>query len=1019
MQDYEIFDVLGISFDPLEKGAKKIQNEIKKRKEDLGGMLGSMSQEADREAVNEKLRLIDKLSGVIIRDGKTTPEYAKLGEERKELAVRQLESRIQLEEFGRTDLAVTKGKIKAQKLTTRLSAETIEGLYRAHGFEILDGDPMAAMPKFPTNVEKITNDLALLRKAEDLNPNAADRTIVYDMYGFVAYLQGEPERAAEYKSNMSSKDLVRICDEYAVKNSSRQDSLGKLCNALATAAKTYIFNTEANRTAYDQYLLYRSPELTKLFAIIKGALKSDLYDPTFAETCIKRIQEVFGDTDVALAIYNNEAGLKSNPYTRQKASFSVKCGYCGNVADFSSYAGAQRINRCPHCGKELYKKCKSCGKTILSSLNRCPECGFIYASASLLNRYLSYAETALKQGKLEEARDYITRAKGADPTASDRIAPLEKKLEAEENRLTRPLNKLKVLMTQNRYEEAERYLGEITAQFPAINLSAQKAEIEHVLKDCWDKYNSVQRASRGDRIAVCSDIIKVCVDFSAAIEYLNNNPPEPCGGLEASGNDNDETIVVTWQPPRERGVVCCLLRKEGKYYSSSPNDGQLLYKGSETSFVDKNVEPGTLYCYTLFFVRAHSVSKPTAALGKLLLSIKKISTTQSSKSAIISWHLPKNCAYVAAGYKTGGKEYALSDHAHESVELTNLQFGAPYTICLRANYGELGNSAVSKFLFTPTPIIESFNIASSQNKDGTYSVSWSIKDKGIDLQILLNGRVLKTTRSETKSCTVELPQNSFAKISVNAFSGGNWVPSANEITINTYQAVQIYSATVTEKSAKTPKGYVNTAELTIKMCDPPANVTGFYCYVRTKQPGVSGVPWVSENELKESDRIDIETYSEWREIKKTIPAKEEDAYYVTVYTVFDINGRKVVSAPAKKKVARQLKADIYWSVTKGLFGPAKIAIEMRTNFPCYDRPALILCSSLQGRTLLSPDDPSAVKLGLIKETTYEEPKKLFVENYEAELGGVRRNERLFMFVRDEKKNESYAVRWAEGFDGRL
>ena len=93
-------------------------------------------------------------------------------------------------------------------------------------------------------------------------------------------------------------------------------------------------------------------------------VKSDLYDPTFAETCIKEITKVFGDSDVALAIYNYEAGLRDNPYERESASFSVKCGKCENLATFPTYAEALRVNRCPHCGKELYTKCKNCGKEI-------------------------------------------------------------------------------------------------------------------------------------------------------------------------------------------------------------------------------------------------------------------------------------------------------------------------------------------------------------------------------------------------------------------------------------------------------------------------------------------------------------------------------------------------------------------------------------------------------------------------------------------------------------------------------
>ena len=93
---------------------------------------------------------------------------------------------------------------------------------------------------------------------------------------------------------------------------------------------------------------------------------------------------------------------------------------------------------------------------------------------------------------------------------------------------------------------------------------------------------------------------------------------------------------------------------------------------------------------------------------------------------------------------------------------------------------------------------------------------------------------------------------------------------------------------------------------------------------------------------------------------------------------------------------------------------------MKSNYPIIDRPALILCASSMGRNLLSPDDASAVRISDIPAETYDEAKKYSVDYYDISIpNNIRRNERLFLFLRDDSKNESFAVRWAEGFDGRL
>lgn len=54
--------------------------------------------------------------------------------------------------------------------------------------------------------------------------------------------------------------------------------------------KTNVFNNETNRKAYEQFLLYKSPELTELFSIMKDSVQSDLRDFGFADICIKKLR---------------------------------------------------------------------------------------------------------------------------------------------------------------------------------------------------------------------------------------------------------------------------------------------------------------------------------------------------------------------------------------------------------------------------------------------------------------------------------------------------------------------------------------------------------------------------------------------------------------------------------------------------------------------------------------------------------------------------------------------------------
>lgn len=1022
MAEYDFFEITGLSFDPAEKAAKKIKVAIDKAEKSLGGMLGSVSQQAQRDEINGKLALLSKIKGeVLSEDGKVLPRFKEIADERKESAKKRLESAIRLEKLSKLELVVTNGKIKTQKKNTRLSKESIEEVYKNYGFTILDIDPLVAMPKFPTNSEKIYSELEILRGSKDPNPNGADLTKASDLYSFAAYLKGEPENASEYR-DMPTKDIANLFDEYSKKNSMRNDPLGKLCVSIATAGKTNVFNNEANRKAYEQFLLYKSPELIELFSIIKDSVQSDLRDPSFADVCIKKITEVFGDSNVALAIYHNEAGLRDDPYIPEKASFSVKCAHCQNVSEFATYEEAKRINSCKHCGKSLYKTCTHCNKIILDSANRCTECGFVFANVGLFTKYISLAESALKQGKLDEAREQLIRAKTADPNEHTQTASLEKRLESEEAKIAEPIKKLRVLMTSRQYEAAEDFLADIVKKYPQVNLTDQKKEISSVLSECRSKFEACKNLQTSAKVNACLEILDLCEDFRLASEVLDRNPPSSTSGIRAVYDDDKKSVVISWNKSNEPGITYRLLRKNGNALSIGIDDGIWLKEGSETSFNDTSVSAGKQYSYTVFVIRKGSASEPVSIRTKTLSGVNELRSQQKESTLIISWRLPENSQGALVKYEHGGKNYTVADNAHQTAEIKNITYGSPYTIYVYANYGNLGNSEPKQITATPTPMVSSFRISAGQAKDGNCAISWSINERNVDLQILVDGRIVQNTSSELKSCTLNFPANNHYKVQVKAFSGGQWILSENELVINTYESVQIddEASTISESTRSSAKGMVHQIEIKIKLEDNiPGNVVALYCFVRTKEPGVTKAPWATESDVNgNSDRIDYDTYLQWHEITKQITAHDEDAYYVTVFSVYKVDGKEILSAPCKKKFNRPLEANIFWKARKPLIGGGKLLIEIESNRPLVRRPELILCASPSGKHLLSENDSSAVELARINEEIFDSPRMKFSESFDISFS-AKKNTKVFLFVKNESNSGVYSVRWLAGYEGKL
>ena len=308
MAEFDLFDLVGLAFDPPETNAKQVKKKIEQKKAELGSALGRETQQTNRDAIQAQ---IDYLEGVVAQiltpDGKKLVDSAfkPLADQKTAVELSSLTATVELLAMtgGHT---VTEASIRHYKKESRLSIEHVKKMFSDAGFEIIDKDPLAAFPKFPTNVDRIYSELDALRKTKDPNPNGEDTSVVVDLYSFAAYISNDTENIALYRA-METKELWEIFAPASRKYSQRNDDLGKLCGSLSAAAKTYVFNSDENRAAYEQHLVYRSEELTKLFATMKKAPQATLLNSKFADPCIKIICNYFPDYDVALAIYNEEA----------------------------------------------------------------------------------------------------------------------------------------------------------------------------------------------------------------------------------------------------------------------------------------------------------------------------------------------------------------------------------------------------------------------------------------------------------------------------------------------------------------------------------------------------------------------------------------------------------------------------------------------------------------------------------------------------------------------------------------
>jgi predicted RNA-binding Zn-ribbon protein involved in translation (DUF1610 family) len=1025
MADFEFFELVNLPFDPPEKAAKKVTVAVEKAKKDLNGILGTANQQLERDAVNGKLSFLDaRVSEIFDGAGKLTAKYEELALERTDKEIKNLRAAVALIKLSGRHV-ITNGTIRKQRAKTKLSKDNVEKAFIEAGFTISEVDPLAAYPKFPTNADSIYSELEALRRTKDPNPQGKDLTLAVDLYAFTAYLSGEPENAAEYR-NKSTSEIASLLDGFSKQFSTRNDDLGKLCASLSTKGKSYVFNSDDNRKAYEAHLQYKSSALTELFDTMRRLSESDLSDAKFAEQCIKKISEVFGNYDIALAIYNKEAGLKDEPYIPEKATFHVKCSYCQNIVEFSDVSEAIKANKCSHCGNALYKTCNKCHKNVLISLDKCPDCGFVFASTAMFAKFFAAAEQALRRSDFEEARNCLLQARTADPSENLRTAQLEARITAEEKKYEKPVNDLRKLIADRKYQKASEMLAVVIGNFPGLNVSSFDSQIKTALVRAQTSFANAKNMSQSKKADVCLGILNECVDFKSAIDFLLATPPEACKSFSVALDSIGYRASLSWSRSVEQGAVYRVVRKQGKASPSNEKDGEILIDNtSETSFNDKAIEPGRYYSYAVFSIRYGVFSSAMAKTIVLLADVTNARCEQFETTIRITWNNPKNCTGITIKRTVDGQTATLINNANGSFEDKNIKYGIAYSYNLQTNYNGLPSSSGVDLIITPMIKIESFNIRAELVKGNTYKVSWDIKRNDIDLRILVDDKQIRELKSGTRNCEVNLPPDGFHTITVAAYSGGSWLRSSNSPQVNTYppcvidkQASQLREETIAGLQDSTCN-----VELHMKVNNSlPDNVVGFYYTVRTKSASDSKAPWADKQEIgKAADihRVSLSAYRKGGEITYMDKAHDESSYYVSLFTIYSVGGNEVVSNASMCRFDRPLTADIFWKVNKPfLSGNAKLTIEINANRPFERIPELVLCACSDGQHLLSQSDPKGRPLMSIPETRTKTSQRTFTNTYdvlEKQLKGLK----LFLFETSAVPNENYTLRWNKGFSGKV
>ena len=1016
MPAYDFFDLSGISL--TETKAARVSSTLKRRISDLNSKLTSESQDSIRHELESQIRFLSDTEAKILRNGKLTPEFFSMVKEKTEELKRRLEARILLEKDSRKgrELVITNGKIRKIKNTSGISLtlKDIEQAYKDNGFRIETLSPLDDLPKIPDRCNDIHRELDFfrerVRKARELNSSYEEAEHVKDLYTFAAYVCGDSSNAASY-AHFSAKKLREKLEPYMKKYSAyNSETVEKLEANISGQAVSFIFSSDENKKGYDQYLLLQTPELSELFARMSGLIEADLKDSDIAELCIRKIQEVFGDRRTAVAIYNKKANLINDPYIPDKAVFAVRCAHCQAVCEFLSLSEAHKLNKCTNCGEKLYKPCPSCKKLVLFSLYKCPECGYSFPDKDKFNKHIVMAEEALRRKDFTSARDNLSEARIADATEDAKTKALEERIAREEREHNRPVDNLNAMIDALKFEEAEKYSQSILLSRSELDISLQVCRIKSVLEDC----RTIFEASYGgvSRINSCLDILDKCIDFSPALDFLASNPPAPCQSVSIHSDDEAPALLLSWKSSGERRIKYTLLRKKGSKPPANEKDGDIILMDSdELSYRDTKIEPGLIYSYSVFVHRKNRYSVPSSASGAVLAKVSDFQCLQKGKTLYLSWKTPANCSKVNVSFQNEGSEKVIASGFQSSAVIEDAKFGTKYIFILSANYPGLGQSRKIISEFTPSAEIKNFRISSRLVKNNIYEISWDIKESGIDMQILSGQEVLSRTRSEMRTSQISLKENKYYVIKGAALSGGKLQPSTNEIRINTYSP-----CVIDEKETKITEDSKNINISVALSENMPENLKYFAYFVRYSNESPREDEALSPDSRRKT--ITAESWRHDRRINIAVPSEGISKFFVTIFAIYNDGGSERISAPCKKIFTLPLSAKVFWEIRRPFWGNKHLLVRFSANRPLSYRPAFVLCSSSNGRQVLTPSDINAVKIiEKPEEFLSSEKSEIFCDfEIEQKLSG---GQDLFLFIINTKPDESYDIpRWEAGFNGK-
>lgn len=1019
---YEIIDTL--SFDPIEMKDKKIIAAIELWKL-LEERRGISNEEANGVQRQQELDMYDAIKTCL-----TNKESRKI--EAEAMKAKQLKKLSGIVAILKQSCESGKPYISNARLfsiakSLRLDKEkTVRKAFVDAGFDVIIRKPASAVNDIllPNTIfNSLTVNITKLTAIK--NKDYPWLQQVRNLYDLAAFFRDDVSARDSYPMK-SAAELKGIMELGAAKVAGKLDELNHCLADLFQAGATQIFKDDKTKIKYDNSL--KLSLLSDLFMLLKEMPEEMKRDSYIADICIKKIQSYFPDPDIALAIYNREAGNGMDPYEPDSGDVDFVCGSCRSTTKIQ-YGRDKTKCKCAACGSPLFVKCIQCNHLIPAIAETCSECGFNVVESKFFDRYYVLAKSAIDALDISEARIQYALAKSARPND-----PRLKSLDAEINKAIAlyeaPMQTIKNLINQGRYLQAQKELTMFCSKHPKVKVDELKKTIDSAIAEADRMFGMLDKSQ--DPCGICFDILAKVKDYTRATTYIQSHRPKAVSKLTAETSAESNKITLDWVGSGEREVTYSIVRKENTF-PKSINDGKIIVQELQaTHYVDASISAGIPYYYAVFAVRAETYSN--LVITKQCVLFKELDKRYIFKNAengkcVLSWQLPENCKGVRilrsqfgrTSIVPGSSTELISECSINGYEDRSVNNGTTYEYRLQCIYSFENGVKYSKGItFSVMPdskpnqvTLLSANVKSGNSIQITWTYSQDINNSVMDLYdikqgvnitegtyyhtselIRIGSKIGTVPDISTKTFLLRASQNKGYRLCAVVVKGENAVIS-NCISFSTYDKLEI-----DKKRTK-----ITSGSLILYLAGSfHQNLTNIRYAVLTKNMENEPAPWCSIENATEMPMMAVQSYMTEGMIKiGNVPEKD---IYISVIGEYVVGKDVYYSNPAKLRLSNKPKVAISYKIVWGRFQKKK---NVRLIIECdmdVDLPDMVLCCDKTIKVPMSANSPNSIMLCKVPEKQdYEAHSKVEVVIPNSVWDNVTRRHEIRLFLPEEYYSE--------------